>query len=234
MNDKKKKGKTYVKPHERKNPKSPGEHKVQGHYRKTGKKTNVREHWREVGGARHGNSVRNAMAIHNELFLYQRELSEKLDSLSKGETVDREPTIRDFESLQRKIEELKERGVISEGLYTDMYVNVENAEVEFRDGDYSKALSDLSVVEDVMLSFDYNEELAEWMEGLEHSNTQSGGSRSGQKDYTGVLNDKAIGYDNIQEVVDKHPDIGGQKEAVEYMRKYHPDWLKGWARQGKL
>jgi len=30
-----KKGKTHVKPHERKNPKSPGKHSVQGHTRKT-------------------------------------------------------------------------------------------------------------------------------------------------------------------------------------------------------
>jgi len=50
-NQKRKITKTKVKPHQRSNPKSPGKHHVKGHYRETGKKTNVREHWREVGGS---------------------------------------------------------------------------------------------------------------------------------------------------------------------------------------
>lgn len=52
MGDKKKEIYTKVKPHDRKNPKSPGKHHVKGHERKVGQKTQVKEHWREVGGAR--------------------------------------------------------------------------------------------------------------------------------------------------------------------------------------
>lgn len=51
-NKKKQITKTHVKPHKRSNPKSPGTHKVSGHEREIGRKTKVKEHWREIGGAR--------------------------------------------------------------------------------------------------------------------------------------------------------------------------------------
>jgi len=65
MSDDKKRKKvtTKVKPHKRSNPKSSGEHHVKGHYRKTGKKTNVREHWREVGGSRNVDEVSESLEV---------------------------------------------------------------------------------------------------------------------------------------------------------------------------
>jgi len=60
-NNKRKKVTTKVKPHKRSNPKSPGKHQVSGHRREIGKKTQVREHWREYGGSRNVDEVSESL-----------------------------------------------------------------------------------------------------------------------------------------------------------------------------
>lgn len=55
-------------------------------------------------------------------------------------------------------------------------------------------------------------------------------TKNEEMSYEGILNGQQFGFDTIEEFCRKH-DMS-QKSAVEYLRKYHPEWLKPWARRG--
>jgi len=53
-----------------------------------------------------------------------------------------------------------------------------------------------------------------------------------EMNYDGALNGSQIGFSTFSEFIQKHG-MSSEKEAFEYVQKYHPEWLKKWARLDK-
>lgn len=107
------------------------------------------------------NMIRSVMTIHNELMIHQRDLAEKLDSLTKGKDVT--VTAREFGGLERKVNDLASRGVITEELKDELNRSIRSSREYARNENYQTALVTLGQVELIMLGHDYNRALAKYM-----------------------------------------------------------------------
>lgn len=106
--------------------------------------------------------IRSVMMIHNELIIKEREISERLDSLTKGKDVD-VPYMETFGGLERKINDLSNRGVITSAMQNNLNRYVRSARELTRNQNYSDALYQMTQLEIKILDSDYNEQLAKYM-----------------------------------------------------------------------
>jgi len=159
MGDKKQEVYTHVKPHKRKNPKNPGEHHVKGHERKVGQKTQVREHWREVGGAREGQISWTDVKrqLHDsQQFLYNEDYSE-------GDTV---PLMTEYGDIQAmKILEIDGDDALVEAVEPDMMIGMEKGdETYLPKEDIDTVFEDLKPYERKELRRAYEDRMRQMME----------------------------------------------------------------------
>lgn len=115
MSKKRKEVKTWVKPHKRSNPNSPGEHQVEGHYRKVGEKTNVDEHWRKIGGSRRDDLKTNETAIN--LMMWAIRFS---DSAQRDNKEDGYVPSHTLSRLDSTLRNLKYKGIVSDDTYEEL------------------------------------------------------------------------------------------------------------------